>query len=96
MTNVNVNKLRGKIVENGLNMSTLAIKLGIDRSTLYRKVNSEGDKLTIKEANEIVELLNLDSKEAMTIFFWKFSRIWSDKIKKGGTNIERITNVIQF
>lgn len=69
MTNVNVNKLRGKIVENGLNMSTLAIKLEIDRSTLYRKVNSEGDKLTIKEANEIVELLNLDSKEAMTIFF---------------------------
>ena len=68
MTNVNVNKLRGKIVENGLNMSTLAIKLEIDRSTLYRKVNSEGDKLTIKEANEIVELLNLDSKEAMTIF----------------------------
>ncbi len=69
MTNVNVNKLRGKIVENGLNMSTLAIKLEIDRSTLYRKINSEGDKLTIKEANEIVEILNLDSKEAMTIFF---------------------------
>ena len=42
MTNVNVNKLRGKIVENGLNMSTLAIKLEIDRSTLYRKINSEG------------------------------------------------------
>ena len=69
MTNVNVNKLRGKIVENGLNMSTLAIKLEIDRSTLYRKVNSEGDKLTIKEANEIVEILNLDSQEAMAIFF---------------------------
>ena len=69
MTNVNVNKLRGKIVENGLNMSTLAIKLEIDRSTLYRKVNSEGDKLTIKEANEIVEILNLDYQEAMAIFF---------------------------
>lgn len=69
MTNVNVNKLRGKIVENGLNMSTLAIKLEIDRSTLYRKINSEGDKLTIKEANKIVEILNLDSEEAMAIFF---------------------------
>lgn len=69
MTNVNVNKLRGKIVENGLNMSTLAIKLEIDRSTLYRKINSEGDKLTIKEANKIVKILNLDSKEAMAIFF---------------------------
>ena len=69
MTNINVNKLRGKIVENGLNMSTLAIELEIDRSTLYRKVNSEGDKLTIKEANKIVEILNLDPQEAMTIFF---------------------------
>ena len=69
MTNINVNKLRGKIVENGLNMSTIAIELEIDRSTLYRKVNSEGDKLTIKEANKIVEILNLDSKEAMAIFF---------------------------
>lgn len=69
MTNINVNKLRGKIVENGLNMSTLAIELEIDRSTLYRKVNSEGDKLTIKEANKIVEILNLDSQEAMAIFF---------------------------
>ena len=69
MTNVNVNKLRGKIVENGLNMSTLAIELEIDRSTLYRKVNSEWDKLTIKEANKIVEILSLDPQEAMAIFF---------------------------
>ena len=69
MTNINVNKLRGKIVENGLNMSTIAIELEIDRSTLYRKVNSEGDKLTIKEANKIVEILNLDPQEAMAIFF---------------------------
>ena len=30
---VNVNKLKGKIVENGLTIGTLAKKLGIDRST---------------------------------------------------------------
>jgi DNA-binding phage protein len=66
---VNLNKLRGKIVENELNVSKLATSLGIDRSTLYRKLNEEGDKLTIKEANQIVDILHLSKEEAMSIFF---------------------------
>ena len=40
---VNVNKLRGKIVECGLNTSELANLIGIDRTTLYRKFNADGD-----------------------------------------------------
>lgn len=66
---MNVNKLRGKIVENGLNVSALAKQLGMDRSTLYRKINNDGDTLTIKEANRICELLDLKPDEAMAIFF---------------------------
>ena len=50
---MNVNKLKGKIVENGLNVSQLASYIGIDRTTLYRKLTSNGDTLTISEAEKI-------------------------------------------
>ncbi|OZV12278.1 phage repressor protein [Tissierella sp. P1] len=66
---VNVNKLKGKIVENGLNISELAKKIGLDRSTLYRKLNSDGETFTIKEANLIFRELKLTKVEAMEIFF---------------------------
>jgi len=64
---MNVNKLRGKIVEVGTTVSDLADKLGVDRSTLYRKMNQH--TLTIKEANLIVKELSLTKDEAMAIFF---------------------------
>lgn len=66
-TTMNVNKLRGKIVENEMNISVLASKMGIDRSTLYRKLDNE--TLTIKEVKRIVEILNLSLNEANAIFF---------------------------
>lgn len=66
---VNVNKLRGKIVENELTIADLAEKIGLDRSTLYRKLNSEGEAFTIKEANLICSELKLSRQEAMEIFF---------------------------
>ena len=56
---MNVNKLKGKIVENGLNVSQLASSIGIDRTTLYRKLTSNGDTLTISEAEKISKVLNL-------------------------------------
>ncbi|WP_277680400.1 helix-turn-helix domain-containing protein [Gracilibacillus dipsosauri] len=69
---VNINKLKGKMVENQLNVTLMAEKLGVDRSTMYRKLNNRGDYLTIREANLIVDILRLTSEEAMTIFFNKF------------------------
>ena len=51
---VNVKKLHGKVVENEMSWSTLADKLNMNRSTLYRKLKPDGDKLTIKEVNKIV------------------------------------------
>ena len=65
---VNVNKLKGKIVENGLTIGILAEKMGIDRSTLYRKINNNGEMFTIREANLICSILNLDAHEATAIF----------------------------
>lgn len=66
---MDVNKLKGKIVEKGLNVETLARRIGIDRSTLYRKLNKQGDTLTVREVNIICKELGLSKDEAMDIFF---------------------------
>ena len=64
---MNLNKLRGKIVENGLNVETLANNIGLDRSSLYRKLNN-AEKITIGEAAKIKKVLNLSEAEAYDIF----------------------------
>lgn len=69
---MNVNKLKGKIVENGLNVSQLASSIGIDRTTLYRKLTSNGDTLTISEAEKISKVLNLSMEDVNAIFFTDF------------------------
>lgn len=69
---LNVNKLKGKIVEKGINISTLAKMINVDASTLYRKINNNGSTLTIKEADLIVKSLDLTADEANAIFFSQF------------------------
>jgi len=66
---MNVNKLRAKIVEKGLSIELVAKEIGIDRSSLYRKLNNAGETLTIREANKIVETLEIQANEAVEIFF---------------------------
>lgn len=69
---VNINKLKGKIVECGLNTSELANLIGIDRATLYRKFNADGESITIKEADLISKELKLSRDEVNAIFFSQF------------------------
>ncbi len=69
---VNTNKLKGKIVENGMSVEELAEKIGIDRSTVYRKIGASGESFTIREANLICKILKLDKQEAMAIFFSQY------------------------
>lgn len=66
---VNINKLKGKIIESGETVATLAEKIGVDRSTLYRKMSNNGATMLIKDANNIVVALDLTTEEAMAIFF---------------------------
>lgn len=65
---MNVRKLKGKLVEKGFNVETLANKINIDRSTLYRKLN-ECEKFTIGDAQKIKDALSLTNDEARDIFF---------------------------
>lgn len=66
---ININKLKGKIVEKGLSVEKVAVKIGIDKSTFYRKLNSGGQNITIKEANLLMRILDLSTDEAISIFF---------------------------
>lgn len=69
---VNVNKLRGKIVEKGSTIEAVAEAIGIDASTFYRRLQSNGEKFTIKEADDITRFLLLSPNEATSIFFSQF------------------------
>lgn len=46
---MNANKLKGKIVEQGLSIAKVADLIGMHRSSLYRKINGH-EKMTVAEA----------------------------------------------
>lgn len=64
---MNVNKLRGKIIENELNIEMLADEIGVDRTTMYRKLR-EPEKITIGMALKIKDALKLSNADALDIF----------------------------
>lgn len=66
---VNVNKLRGKMRENDINVTELAVHIGMQPTTLYRRLNGGCEKMYIREANAIAKELGLTAKEATEIFF---------------------------
>lgn len=68
----NVDKLKGAIVERRFTLEKVAETIGIDKSTLYRKLSNGGEDFTIKQADEITKLLGLSASEAQAIFFSQF------------------------
>lgn len=69
---VNVLMLKGKIIEKGFTLEKVAENIGIDRSTMSRKLGNSGEDFTIKQADGIVTLLGLTPTEATSIFFSQF------------------------
>lgn len=65
--NMNIQMLKAKIVEKGWTVDKLAAKIGMDRSTLYRKLNAI-ERFTVGEARRIKNALGLTSEEASIIF----------------------------
>lgn len=68
---MNILKLKGRIVENGLNNSTFAKKINLPVATFYRRLENEGKDFTIGEIERIVDVLNLSSQDAIDIFYPK-------------------------
>lgn len=64
---LNVQKLKGKMVEKGKNVETVSSDLGINPATFYRKMNN--NSFEIREADELVKILSLTHEEATSIFF---------------------------
>ena len=68
----NVDKLKGAIKEKRLTPEKVAESIGIDKSTMYRKLSNGGDDFTIRQADAITRVLGLSAKEAQAIFFSQF------------------------
>ena len=64
---MDLNRLKGKIIEKGWTVETLAEHIGVERSSMYRKLNNF-EKITIGEAKRIKDALDLSNEEASSIF----------------------------
>lgn len=71
---VNIQKLRGKMIEKGFTQEKLSNKLGINKSTLNRKLKAGGSSLLINEVHLIAKELELSEQECTDIFFDQVSQ----------------------
>lgn len=69
---VDILKLKAKLVERDITQQELSIKMGINPSTLNKKLNdADGIFLSIKEVTNMCNILNIESQEILSIFFKK-------------------------
>lgn len=66
----NMDLLRGKMAERNVSKEELAQKIGIDASTFYRKMRTDGISFTVGQIHKIVDALELTHDEATAIFLW--------------------------
>lgn len=65
---VDILKLRGKIVENGMTQGELANKIGSNPATFSKKMHKEGMTFTVREIHSVAAILGLTPDEAKNIF----------------------------
>lgn len=70
----NMDRLRGKMAERKVGKEDLANKIGVDASTLYRKMKDDGVSFTVGQMHKIVEVLGLTCEEATSIFLFQNSQ----------------------
>lgn len=71
---VDVKKLKGKIVEQGMTQEKVASMVSMDRSTFSRKMKSEALEFSVGEMHRIAEILCMSREEASQIFLAENSR----------------------
>lgn len=64
----NINKLKGKIMENGLSQKAFAKEISMCEATLIRKMLNDGE-FTIEESLTIKDRLNLNLSDYIEIFY---------------------------
>lgn len=65
----NINKLKGKMAENGHTTKSLAKEMGVSETTFRRKVYYPDQDFKIGESQKIRQILNLTIAEYVNIFF---------------------------
>lgn len=66
----NMEMLRGRMAELKLSPEDMAREIGVDASTFYRKIKSDGVNFTVGQMHKIVDVLHLSREEAISIFLW--------------------------
>lgn len=72
---INVARLRKKIDERHLTLPEFSRKIGINPSTFYRKMERNGEGMTVGEVHKTVEVLELNESEAINIFLPQYSHL---------------------
>ncbi len=62
-------ELKRKIMEQNTTLEAVAQTIGVNRSTLYRKLRSGGKTLTVSEVFKISQFLNVPPKEIFDLFW---------------------------
>jgi len=70
---MNVRKFMGKLVEKDMSVESISAKLGLNRSTVYRKLKNAGLNFTVGEMHMIVSIMGLTKEEAIDIFLPLYS-----------------------
>lgn len=65
---VDIIKLREKIDTKGLSIPEFSKEIGINPSTFYRKLETNGVRFTIGQMHKAVEILSLSKNDAVQIF----------------------------
>lgn len=65
---VNSNKIKGRIVELGMNQKDISEKLGISQPTLNQKINNIRP-MDLDEAGKLSEILGIPNDEFVLYFF---------------------------
>lgn len=71
----NADKLKAILKEKGMSIEKVSKLIGIDKSTFYRKLASDGATFTIGEVDKMSKALSLTVDEINAIFFRQFCRI---------------------
>lgn len=66
---MDVRRLREAMKKRGETVTSLAEKVQMHPSTLYRKLKDAGEPITLREAGAIREAMGLSGKQAAAIFF---------------------------
>ena len=68
MFETDMQTLRDKMAQKGMKQEDLARSIGMDPSTLSRKLQTNGKKFTVGEAHKVADALCLSAEEARLIF----------------------------